>query len=553
MYAGAGEVSLASGIGPASTQHDLPVRYLGSAGATFSIDVSPDSAGLDAGTTRQFTAVARDINGTELTGFAFQWSSSRPDVASVNATTGLVTAVSIGRAHITASSGGISGSAVVTVGPPGAGVPVAVVVTPVTGLLSIGDSLSFHAVAVDALGAIVAGTVFSWKSSNAVVAAVSQSGVATARAVGTTAIVASLGALADTAILDVVDSGGPGVASIVVTPATSLLTSLGATQQFTAVATDAQGNVVTGATLQWASSNTSVASISGTGVATALAAGVTTITASANGLSGSATLAVTLGAPGPPTFIVVLPGTATLTAIGDVQTFTAIALDAQGRAVPGVVFAWTSSNPAIASITASSGLATAVSPGAVNIIASAAGVSGAATLTVSPVIRSITVAPTAASVFAGEATTFSAVARDANGHVIAGTTFAWSTSDPSIATVSATGVATGVGGGNTLVRATAGGISGSGALTVIAIGSIDIQLAQESEMKVGHTIQYTAVVRDVAGNVLNGVTVTWSSSVPAVAAIVTGSGLATGISPGICFIRARAGNLTDEVMLLVKP
>jgi hypothetical protein len=46
MYTGSGQASLAAGIGPSSTQHDLPVRYLRA--ATFSIDVSPDSAGLPA-------------------------------------------------------------------------------------------------------------------------------------------------------------------------------------------------------------------------------------------------------------------------------------------------------------------------------------------------------------------------------------------------------------------------------------------------------------------------------------------------------------------------
>lgn len=74
--------------------------------------------------------------------------------------------------------------------------------------------------------------------------------------------------------------GGTGnVMTIAITPTTSSITMTG-TQQYTAVAKDANGNVVTGAALVWASSDMAVATVDGNGLATAKAVGSTNITAS---------------------------------------------------------------------------------------------------------------------------------------------------------------------------------------------------------------------------------------------------------------------------------
>jgi uncharacterized protein YjdB len=549
MYTGSGEVSLAAGIGPSSTQHDLPVHYLRGPESTFSIDVSPDSAGLQAaGDTRQFTAVARDEDGAALTGFSFTWASSQPAVATVNATTGLVTAVAPGRSEITATSGGVVGSAVVTVGP---NAPVSIVVSPDSGALSLGGTLQFRAVARDGLGNVVPGVVPLWSSTGIDVATVSDSGVATAVAPGLTIIIARLGPLADSAKLVVFDNGtgNPGIVSIVVTPPAATITGIGGTQQFTATALDAQGDVVPGVTFQWSSSNAGIASVNGAGLATAIAAGGTTITATAHGVSGHAALTVALGA-GPPVLIVVIPAAAAITALGNTQQFTAVAFDAQGHVVPAT-FTWTTSNPAIATINAA-GLATGISTGAVTVVATGAGRTGTASLTVTQAVASITVTPQSAIVPTGDSTTYTAVAHDANGHVIPGTVFNWSTSNPSIATVGATGVVTGVSGGGTIVQASAGGVAGSATVSVVVVGSVEIIGSVERFIHVGQTTQFVAVVRDPAGNILSGVTVTWSVVKPSIAS-VNASGLATGLSAGITYVRATVGNVWDEAELGVRP
>ena len=91
-------------------------------------------------------------------------------------------------------------------------------------------------------------------------------------------------------------SGGaaPVLTTIEVSPATANL-AVDATQQFTATAKDQDGGEITGVSFTWSSGNETVGTVNATGYFTALAIGTTTVTASADGVTGSAT--VTVGVP----------------------------------------------------------------------------------------------------------------------------------------------------------------------------------------------------------------------------------------------------------------
>ncbi len=97
------------------------------------------------------------------------------------------------------------------------------------------------------------------------------------------------GGLADNATVTVT---AVPVASVVVTPA-SVSLPVGGAVQLSATTKDSAGNVLTGRRATWASSNTTVAAVSGSGLATAVAAGVATITATSEGKSGIATVTAT--------------------------------------------------------------------------------------------------------------------------------------------------------------------------------------------------------------------------------------------------------------------
>lgn len=80
------------------------------------VEVTPSASTLDAfGATIQFQAVAKDAQGNGLSGKTFTWSSSAPQVATVEPQSGLVTSVANGTAEIRATTDEITGSATLTV------------------------------------------------------------------------------------------------------------------------------------------------------------------------------------------------------------------------------------------------------------------------------------------------------------------------------------------------------------------------------------------------------------------------------------------------------
>jgi hypothetical protein len=184
-------------------------------------------------------------------------------------------------------------------------------------------------------------------------------------------------------------AAAPTLVSIGVTPANPTISG-GATQQFTATGTNSDGstqNVTSQAA--WSSSKAAVATINGSGLATAVSAGSTTISAVLSGITGGTTLTVQT----PPTLVSigVTPANPTISA-GATQQFTATGTNSDGS-TQNVTSqaAWSSSKTAVATINGS-GLATAVSAGTAAISAVMSGVTGSTVLTVQAVPLAITTA-----------------------------------------------------------------------------------------------------------------------------------------------------------------
>ena len=166
------------------------------------VAVSPATAEFSAlGASVQLTAEVRDQSGNVMAGAAVAWSSTAASVATVDAA-GLVTAVANGTATITAASGGVSGTAAVTVTQ--ALDSVAVSPTEAT-IAALGDTVRLAAEAFDANGHAVAGAEFSWESSAASVATVDVAGLVTAVAGGAATIIAMAGEASGTTEIMVID------------------------------------------------------------------------------------------------------------------------------------------------------------------------------------------------------------------------------------------------------------------------------------------------------------------------------------------------------------
>ena len=130
-----------------------------------------------------------------------------------------------------------------------------------------------------------------------------------------------------------------------------------------------------GQTFTWATSDANVASVSSSGLVTAVGNGPVTITATASGQSGNAALLVAQQVA----TVTVTPGTANLNP-GNTQQFTAAAVDANSNAVT-VTFLWASNDQSIATVD-TLGMATGKSAGNAVITAVGQGTPGNAVLTV---------------------------------------------------------------------------------------------------------------------------------------------------------------------------
>ena len=266
----------------------------------------------------------------------------------------------------------------------------------------------------------------------------------------------------------------PRPTTVAVAPATVRLPALGATEQLTAEVRDQNGNVMAGAAVSWASSAASVATVSASGLVTAVGNGEATITASAGEGEGSAVVRVAQSAAS----VEVSPSAAEVIAFGATVQLIAEAFDANGHSVAGEEFSWESDDPSVAAVDIS-GLVTAVGNGEATITASAGEGEGSAVVRVAQSAASVEVSPSAAEVIAFGATVqLIAEAFDANGHSVAGEEFSWESSDPSVATVDASGLVTAAAGGEATITASVGEAKGSAAIRVVELTGLEAYVTQ---------------------------------------------------------------------------
>ena len=258
------------------------------------------------------------------------------------------------------------------------------------------------------------------------------------------------------------------VASVSVSVPPSLVA--GQTGRATATPKDANGIVLQGRTVLWSTSTASVASVTDSGVISAIAPGTTVVSAVSEGVTGQATMAVMSPAPIPVASVLVSPGSASVQ-VGTTVQLSAVTRDANNNTLTGRAINWSSSNGAVATVSAS-GLVTAVAAGGATITASSEGQNGtsAVTVTAQPPapVASVSISPSSTSVQAGSTVQLSVVTRDANNNVLTGRVISWQSGNTAKATVNSSGVVTGVDTGTVQITATSEGVSGTASVTVTA-------------------------------------------------------------------------------------
>lgn len=310
------------------------------------ISISRSTLTLTVGATSTLTATVAPSNASDK---SYSWSSSNSSVAAVNSS-GLVTAKANGTATITATTtdGGKKATCAVTITTPASGVSVA----PTTATIIKGQTQQLTATVAPSSAS---NKSVSWSSSNNSVASVSSTGLVTAKSAGT----------ADVTVTTA-DGNYKAVCKVTVrVPVTGVSLSKtelslikGSTEQLLATVSPADAS---NKTISWTTTDKSVASVSSSGIVTAVGGGTATITATTADGSYTDVCKVTVTVPvegikfGDVSSNVGIGSTTKL-------NYTITPPEATNKTVT-----WQSSDPAVATVDETTGVITPVAPGGTEI------------------------------------------------------------------------------------------------------------------------------------------------------------------------------------------
>ena len=331
------------------------------------VRVAPDSVVLDPAQTQPFAASGRTVAGDSVA-IAVTWAASAGTIAP----DGMYTAdTSAADAVVTATLVGsqLSGTSRVR-----KRLIAHIVLAPAAVTLPAGGTQQFAARGVRNTGDSVAVAV----TYSATGGSITSGGLYTAGpTAGSYRVIArqANGSLADTAAVTITVTAIP-VASVTVSP-TSGSIPVGDTLHLTATTRDSAGNILTGRTITWSSDSTAVATVNASGRVTGVAVGSTTIRATSEGKTGTATITVVRV---PVASVTVSPTSGSIP-VGDTLHLTATTRDSAGNILAGRTITWSSDSTAVAMVN-SSGRVTGVATGSTTIRATSEGKTGTAAITI---------------------------------------------------------------------------------------------------------------------------------------------------------------------------
>lgn len=281
-----------------------------------------------------------------------------------------------------------------------------------------------------------------------------------------------------------------------------------------------------------------------------------TLGATATGLAGAASSSFTITQPVPAS-VSISPAGGTLTALGELLALSATVRDRNGNVLATVVPTWTSRAPAIAPID-STGSVRAVANGSAYMVAQAGSASDSVLVTVRQQVDTIFMSRDTLRLAFNDTATLVATALDRNRNVIADAAPTFTSADPTIATVTASGLVQLVKSGTTTVTASAGGKSAS---TVVMQGTAGSGITAAfaylritpggGSVRLGSTTTLVAEYVDASGSA-TVVTPQWASSQPG-RAPVSASGVMTTNDTGTVEITATRNGVTGHATFTILP
>lgn len=255
-----------------------------------SCTLSPASSKVTVSQSVQPTLVVRDTANNVISsqGRPIVWTSSNEIVATVS-NTGLATTRKAGTTTITASpaeNAQVTCNASIQAVDPRI---VQVVIQQRTGSLRLGIPRGFSAALLDSTNSQVpAGRITTWSTNTPTVIGITSAGIVTGLSLGTARVIATAEGVADTVQLSVTNVP---VATVTLSPV-QISVQEGATTQLRAVVTDSTGREVPDRPLEWLTSDPTKATVSSTGLVTAIAAGTVNIGATTEARLGQSTVII---------------------------------------------------------------------------------------------------------------------------------------------------------------------------------------------------------------------------------------------------------------------
>jgi len=256
------------------------------------VDISPSTLTLDAiDATAALTASAVDEYGNAISSRSFTWTSLNANIVSVSST-GVVTARMAGSTQVQATLDNVTAMTDVTVAP----TPAQITLSPASAqLTAVGNTAQFQAASRDRNGHSITlqPSDYTWSTVDPVVATVDAAGLVRAVGSGSTQVRAAVGNVSGNAQVTVTQTAD----SLAVAPRLDTLSTAKPSRQLTAVAYDDNHQVIQNPTLTWTTADATIATVSTTGLVTAVANGTVIIRVSSGMAKDSATIVVRLNTP----------------------------------------------------------------------------------------------------------------------------------------------------------------------------------------------------------------------------------------------------------------
>lgn len=333
--------------------------------------------------------------------------------------------------------------------------------------------------------------------------------------------------------------------------------AVGDTLALTATTFDRNDAVLTGRTVTFASLDTT-ATVSATGLVVGRATGTARIVAASEGVADTSTITVV---PQPVASIVVTPDTARI-ARGDSLDLTVVLRDRLNNVLTGRTVAWSSSDAAVATVSAAGRVRALASTGLARIVATAEGGRADTTVVLAQPRPAATVvlSPDSLVLLPAQRGVLTATALDAQGQPAPDLGITWTSLDPGIATVQAgagiVGEVTAIAVGTARIVARVGTVADTVPVRVRAAVT-ELRISPRADTLLipalgNDTLQLAAQAFDGGTPVANA-RVTWTSRTPAVALVDT-TGMVRSVTEGLSWIVAteQQSRLADSVLVRVR-